>query len=76
MNKQDAEPTRMVLNKTKESSLELNRRIRFKVNDRFSKIGRCGDVEVLGRTRQWIKPVKEENAKYGVIELTSALLIF
>ncbi len=62
----------MVSNVTKDTVQELNQLHGFKVDDWFLSSGRCGEVQ----TRQRIKPVKEEKAKYGVIELTRAMLIF
>ncbi len=76
MNKQDPEPMCMVSNVTKDTVQELNQLHGFKVDDWFLSSGRCGEVEFMVQVRQRIKPVKEEKAKYGVIELTRAMLIF
>lgn len=51
LNEQYAEPTCMVSNVTQDTVQELNQLHGFKVDDRFSSSGRCGEID----TRQPMK---------------------
>ncbi|WP_282177347.1 hypothetical protein [Vibrio nereis] len=76
LNEQDAEPTCMVSNVTKDTVQELNQQYGFKVDDWFLSSGRCDGIEVHGPYKTADEACKAATAKYGVTKLKSPLINF
>ncbi|EOX4926646.1 hypothetical protein ACER1D_000362 [Vibrio alginolyticus] len=87
LNEQDAKPTCMVSDVTKDTVqvvavVESKPKIHFKWslwwnrNQRYISSGRCGGIEVHGPYKTADEACKAATAKYGVTKLTSPMLIF